>query len=186
MAQKASGRYVCLGKKDLQVHRIVTKDFVFDISQAKGDTLEADLYDRDFTINAMAFSIETKKLVDITGGTKDLAHQTVRMVSDTAFLSDPLRMLRAFRVSGDLGFGIEPRTLNFIRKNAHRITDSAPERIHEEWFKLLSGDKSYTYLTEMAASGLLFAVFPELEPLEACGQNSHHAYNVFEHTAGCL
>ena len=182
MATHASGHYVCLGKENLQIHRVISRDYIFDVAPAKDNALEEDLKDRDFSLNALAFCLETKKLIDICGGLKDIKDQKVRMVSDTIFKKDPIRLLRAFRVANDLGFTIEADTLGCIKKDAHLIQYSAPERIHDEWLKLLSGKTSYAYLTKMLESGLLYEMFPELIPLKACEQNDHHAYNVLKHS----
>ena len=182
MASNAHGHYVRLGKEHLQVHRVITQDGIFDIAPAKGNTIEEDLADRDFTLNALAFCLETNRLIDPHNGKKDIKAQKVRMVSDTIFKKDPIRLLRVFRVAGDADFAIEPKTLSCVKKEAHLILSSAPERIHDEWLKLLSGKNAYAYLKEMLDSGLLFAVFPELSPLKACEQNDHHAYDVLTHT----
>jgi poly(A) polymerase len=103
-------------------------------------------------------------------------------VSDGIFKADPVRLLRAFRVAGDLGFAVTNHTLARIEKDADLIHQTSPERVRDEWQKILSGKNAAHYLDQMTRTGLLFAVFPEILPMADCEQNVHHAYTVLIHT----
>ena len=162
--------------------RVVSKDNIFDITSLNGSFIEDDLKKRDFTINAMAYDLSSGEIIDCLGGLGDLADKKVRMVSSGVFKKDPIRLIRAYRIAACLNFEIEPQTASRISANAKLIHNSAGERIREEIFKLLGTSKSYHYLSQMADTGLLTAVFPDLDRLKACLQNSHHLYDVFEHT----
>jgi len=113
---------------------------------------------------------------------QDIDKKRIRMVSKEVFKKDPVRLIRAFRLGASIGFEIEPKTRFAISNDAQLIRNSAGERIRSEFFKTLSTQKSYYYLSQMADSGLLFEIFPELYNLIECAQNKYHQYNVFEHT----
>ena len=182
IAAKKSDHIIELGKKDHKIIRVISDNKIFDISSANGDTIEDDLLKRDFTINAMACSLSSGKIIDCTGGMKDIADKKIRMVSDTAFEKDPIRLIRAYRIGASLDFEIDTNTVSAIRKNAKRIKNSAGERIRAEFLRVLQTPKSHHYISQMADTGLLFAIFPELSTLKGCFQNKFHQYDVFEHT----
>ncbi|MCD4763581.1 MAG: CCA tRNA nucleotidyltransferase [Desulfobacterales bacterium] len=182
IAVKKSDHIIELGKKDHKIIRVISDNKIFDISSANGQTIEDDLLKRDFTINAMAYSLSSGKIIDCTGGMKDIADKKIRMVSNTAFEKDPVRLIRAYRIGASLNFEIDTNTVSAIRKNAKLIKNSAGERIRSEFLKILQAPESHHYISQMADTGLLFAIFPELGNLKACFQNRFHQYDVFEHT----
>jgi tRNA nucleotidyltransferase/poly(A) polymerase len=159
------GRVVVIGKADFRIWRVVSKIGAIDVAPIGGGTIAEDLRRRDFTINAMAMETVTSQIIDVTGGRRDLDAGTVRMVSAEAFRNDPVRLVRAFRFAAGLGFAIDPQTRAAIRRDARLIAAAAGERIREEWFKLLAADGAQPHVAAMAESGLLAAVFPQLEGL---------------------
>jgi len=181
-AAGTQGRLVPMGKPGKMIMRVITDTAVLDISNVNGTSIEDDLSQRDFTINAMAYDLSSKELIDPLGGLRDLDQKKIRMVSKHVFRADPIRLIRAFRMGAGLDFKIEPRTVAAITDDAALIQDSAGERIRAEFFKILATSKSYTYLSQMADAGLLFAIFPELGMLTGCIQNKYHRYDVFEHS----
>ncbi len=186
--KKLNGRIIELGKPGMKIFRIVAKNQTIDIAPAIGNSIEEDLKKRDFTINAMAISIDgdsvtgNGKLIDIHNGMDDLNNGIIRMVSRENLLADPLRMLRAYRIGAMLKFSIDSDTCLAIKTESTRIRTSAGERIKDELFKLFNSPLSYYYLSMMNDSGLLAGIFPELIPLKECAQNTYHQYNAFEHT----
>ena len=182
IASKISGHIVELGKPGQAIIRVVSGNNIFDISSLNGATIEDDLGKRDFTINAIAYSLSSKKIIDCMGGIDDIAANKVRMVSREVFKRDPIRLIRAYRMGASLGFEIEPNTSSAIRNDANLIQDSAGERIRTELFKIFNTSKSHCYISQMADAGLLFSIFPELCELKGCLQNRYHSYDVFEHT----
>jgi poly(A) polymerase len=182
MAKNISGHLFKMGKPGQMIIRVVSKDNIFDIASLNGSFIEEDLKKRDFTINAMAYDLSSGEIIDSLGGLGDLADKKVRMVSSDIFKKDPIRLIRAYRIAACLNFEIEPQTASRISAYAKLIHNSAGERIREEIFKLLGTSKSYHYLSQMADAGLLSAIFPDLDRLKGCLQNSHHLYDVFEHT----
>ncbi|MBS3810012.1 MAG: HD domain-containing protein, partial [Desulfobacterales bacterium] len=132
--------------------------------------------------NAMAVNSANGELIDPAGGRKDLSARLVRMVSPESFDSDPIRLLRAFRMAAVLGFSIDPDTLEAISLRTEKITSAAGERIREEWLMLLNSPASAPVLESMARTGLLEKIFPEIKNLRGCTQNRHHRFDAFEHT----
>jgi tRNA nucleotidyltransferase/poly(A) polymerase len=102
-----------------------------------------------------------EEFIDDVGGQRDLAHKVIRMLTPRAFVNDPVRLLRAFRLAAGLEFSIEPATLAAIAQHAGLIRKSAGERIKEELFKMLQSDNSHPYFLQMADSGLFLQLFSE-------------------------
>lgn len=109
----------------------VTVDFV----RLRG-TLADDLAARDFTVNAIAVPVGGGERVDPTGGLADLERRTLRAVSEGVFRDDPLRLLRAVRLAGELGLAIDAPTEALIRRDAPLVTRPAGERILAELERL--------------------------------------------------
>ena len=179
---KKTGRLVKMGKPGQILIRVISENNIYDISSMNGASIEDDLYSRDFTINAMAYSLSSGEIIDPLEGMQDLDERRVRMVSKDVFKKDPVRLIRAYRLGASMGFEIEPQTRFAISDNAKLIRNSAGERIKSELFKTFNTRKSHYYLSQMVDSGLLFEIFPELYNLIGCSQNIYHQYDVFEHT----
>lgn len=182
IAAKIHGRIVVIGKSDRQILRVASRRYIVDISRLNGSTIESDLGQRDFGVDAMAMALSSGRIVDPFNGQADLDLKQIRMVSGKIFDNDPIRLLRAFRIAALLGFEIESNTLDVIKKKAGLIRHSAGERIRTELFSLLETPQSYPYLAQMTECGLLFAVFPEMAALRGCLQNQHHIHDVLTHT----
>ena len=176
------GTLVRLGPQNQQVYRVVAKKQIFDITRLIDDDIHVDLKHRDFTINAMAIQLSSGKLIDIVDGRKDLCKKTVRMVTQTVFEDDPLRLLRAYRLAAAFDFSIDRETEAAVQRNCFLIRHSAGERIRSELLKILYQPSSSIYVRQMAENGLLTTIFPELVPLQNCGQNRCHEFDVYEHT----
>jgi poly(A) polymerase len=134
-------------------------------------SLEDDQLRRDFTINALAISLNEEtygEFLDPFNGTEDLKSKIIRtpLDPDRTFSDDPLRMMRAIRFATQLGFKIEERTFNSIIKNVERIRIVSEERIITELNKIIMADHPSTGLILLEKSGLLKIIFPELEDLK--------------------
>jgi len=172
------------------INRKSPENFI-DITEIRGDSIESDLQQRDFTVNAMAISLASGKfdplqILDVVDGQKDLEKKIIRQTSKDAFIDDPLRMLRAFRFSAQLGFEIESETLHDIQKHADLIKQVSAERIHFELKLLLREPDIYHFIEQMDLSGLLTAIFPEIESLRNCCQNNYHHTHVWGHSLETL
>jgi len=156
-------------------------------------TLDDDQKRRDFTINALAISINKKtygKLLDPFGGVDDLKKKIIRtpLDPDKTFSDDPLRMMRAIRFSTQLGFTIEENTFKSIKKNADRITIVSPERIINELNKIIMCTTPSAGFVLLEKSGLLKLIFPELDIMKGVDtregkghkDNFHHSILVLD------
>jgi poly(A) polymerase len=181
IAQRLDGHAIRLGKNDQPLHRVLTRSGEIDITPLQGDTIEADLGQRDLTLNAMAYDPATGRVIDPHGGRNDIAAGTIRMVSPQAFIRDPVRLLRAYRIAAQYRFQIEKRTTAAITACAHHITQSAAERVSAEFRKLFMRHTACPYLADMARSGLLFAIIPELKPLTTIPPGEKSDSTRFEH-----
>lgn len=134
-------------------------------------TLEDDQNRRDFTINALALSLNEESfgnLIDPFNGLQDLENKTIRTPLDPAitYSDDPLRMLRAIRFACQLDFKIEKDSLDAITQNSERIKIISNERITEELHKILLCSKPSVGFSLLHQTGLLSIILPELTALE--------------------
>lgn len=136
---------------------------------SRGDIL-GDLSHRDFTINAMAYDVFSRRILDPSGGRRDLSRQLVRAAGrpEDRFNEDPLRILRAVRLASELGFRIGPRTMRAMVRLRETLNSTAPERIRDEWVRILMAHKPSVGLRLMIRTGLLDIIIPELS--EALGR----------------
>jgi len=147
------------------------------------DNLRLDLERRDFTINAMAYNA-SRGLVDEFEGIRDLKAKMIRCVGEPGarFDEDALRMLRAVRFSGQLGFAIEKNTRQAIVERAENLQKISAERIRTELTKLLVS-KDAGMLREAYHTGMTKVFLPELDSMMEMEQkNPHHIFTIGEHT----
>ncbi|MBI5848494.1 MAG: HD domain-containing protein [Nitrospirae bacterium] len=157
-----------------------------DIAEMRGDAIEEDLGRRDFTINAMAIRLNDEgldgELLDPFDGAGDIQKKIIRMVSREAFVSDPLRILRAFRFAASLSFTIEEQTLNSMQSNAVLLKRVSVERVMAELQCILLSSKSAVWFRKMDDLGILAVILPEILPMKGCEQNWYHHKDVWEHS----
>ena len=131
---------------------------VIDLLSIASDGILPDLRRRDFTINAIATPFEsavrgTWDLIDPLGGAQDMASKTIRAVSGRVFTEDPIRLLRAVRLSAENGFVIEPETESLIRGSAPMLAESSPERIRSELLRILAARGAAKWIRLMDRHG---------------------------------
>jgi poly(A) polymerase len=153
-----------------------------------GDTLEADLLRRDFTVNAMALRVPSRTLVDPTGGVEDLVAKTLRTPTDpqVSFGDDPLRMLRAARFASQLEFDVASGTLDAMAELRETLSIVSPERIQAELVKLLQTDDPLRGIRLLVETGLMGEFLPEVPSLRLEVDEHHHHKDVYEHSLTVL
>jgi poly(A) polymerase len=149
-----------------------------------GDTLDGDLARRDFAVNAMAVRLPEHEFVDPYGGLADLTAKVLRTpgAPERSFDDDPLRMLRAARFASQLGFTVDPKTVEAMTAMAGRIEIVSTERIRDELDKLICGAGPRAGLTMLVDTGLAAHVLPELPKLRLEIDEHHRHKDVYEHT----
>jgi tRNA nucleotidyltransferase/poly(A) polymerase len=168
--------------------RVLARDGAWqvDITPLQGGSLEADLAARDLTVNAMAEPLEGGELVDPHGGAHDLRARRLRMVGPGAFDADPLRTLRAARLSVELGFTIEPATATAVRAYAGGLAQISPERVFAELRRIVTADAAVAGIELLDELELTAHVLPELSALRGVEQNPYHHRDVHGHTLEVL
>ena len=145
-------------KKGKLIRLYLKNGITFDISRLAG-SLEEDLSKRDFTINAIAWS-PVCGLVDPCNGRKDLKNRIVRSLSDENMMSDPLRLVRAYRFASELNGTIERRSRQLIKVIHTMIEKIAPERITSELYNILNSDNPAKYLKMALCDSVLKTILP--------------------------
>jgi tRNA nucleotidyltransferase (CCA-adding enzyme) len=158
-----------------------------------GDDLLEDLSRRDFTVNALAWGRPTSagagvSLVDAFAGIDDLRHGVLRAVGDPRqrFEEDALRLVRAARLAGQLGFEVERRTFDAMSATAGLVRHVSRERIGQELRKMLRSREPSRGLRLMADTGILSGAIPELAEQMGVPQNKLPGMDCWEHTLATL
>ncbi|MBD3244916.1 MAG: HD domain-containing protein [Candidatus Moranbacteria bacterium] len=157
--------------------------------------IQQDLKRRDFTINAMAVNLENisskpslkeimENLKDPFGGRIDLNNKTVRCVgkAEERFKEDALRLIRAIRFCVILGFSLEKKTQEGLKKAANLLEFVSKERIRDEFIKIIKSPRPQEGIELLRKNNLLSHVIPELEYGVGINQNLHHIYTVYDHS----
>jgi poly(A) polymerase len=149
-------------------------------------SLEEDVVRRDFTINAMMYDPITERVIDLVNGEEDLRRGVIRAIGDPhqRFAEDRLRMVRAVRLSANLGFVIDETTLAAIQNHASAITDVAWERIGVEITRTLTEGGARKGIELLDETGLLPVLLPEICAMKGAEQSPEHhpEGDVFIHT----
>ena len=157
-----------------------------DVTTLRGETIEADLGKRDFTIGAVAVPLAGGEPLDPHGGLADLERGLLRAVGERSFAADPLRLLRAARFAANLGLEVDPATVSLARGEASRAAEAAGERQLVELRQLVGGPDPLRGMTLLDELGLTPVVLPELEALRGVEQGPNHHLDVHGHTLAVL
>ena len=195
MAQALGGVYVELDTKH-GICRVVlktdSKQTYFDLTSSNYG-IATDLEDRDFTLNAMALNIEhiqacnqshsfnLANVLDPFGGLGDIKNRIIKSVSETSIINDPIRTLRAIRISQRFRFQISEETSEQIKNSSSLITNVSNERIKDELLRIFSMSGTAESLRAMDDFGILDRIFPEISESKCMLQPAEHYWPVFDH-----
>jgi putative nucleotidyltransferase with HDIG domain len=187
LADKLGGAAFALSE-EFGAWRFVAKSrgFVCDISPLQAETIEADLSQRDFTINAMAVSLFGGELIDPFGGLADLDARTLRVTQTNAYDKDFLRPLRLVRFIAELSFDPDGTTQDLTEKAASKVALASSERVFSELRRLVTADGVLDALEVSERLGVLEAVLPEVAGLRGVAQSFYHHLDVYQHTIEVL
>jgi poly(A) polymerase len=169
--------------------RVIAKaGFVCDVSPLQGSSIEEDLGKRDFSVNAMAMSLEgtAAELIDPHGGRADLEAGVLRVLGEHSYRDDVLRPLRLARLATELSLTPDAETERLTRAYADRIPQTSPERIWAELRRLVVADRVLDGLALADRLGVTAAVLPELDRLHGVEQSHFHHLDVYDHTLEVL
>lgn len=159
-------------------------------SHVEFTTAEADIRRRDFTVNALLMDPLAGSIIDYVGGKKDIENRLIRTIGSAQerFAEDHLRMLRAVRFAANLGYEIDPETLDAIKRNAQAIHRISAERVRDELTKLLTRGGARRGMEILTETGLLREMLPEVDALRGVEQppQYHPEGDVWEHTLRML
>lgn len=163
------------------------KPYTLDFSRIRGLNIEQDLRARDFTINALAIDVSQPEiLIDPLKGALDIREKHLRVCAKTAFLDDPLRVLRGVRLANALKFRLLPETLNLLQQAVPLLERVSAERKRDELFRILEGPDVRTAFQLLDHLGILPFILPELTALKGVSQPQPHVFDVWQHTLSTL
>jgi poly(A) polymerase len=186
---RAGGRAACFAlSEEFGSWRVVARDnsWQVDLEPLRGETLEADLALRDFTVNAIAQPLAGGEPIDPLGGGADLRAGRLRVVGPAAFQDDPLRVLRLVRVAVELGLRPDEEALRGAREHARGLGGVSGERVFVELRRTLATAAARAGIEQLAAVGALAVVLPELDALRGVEQSAYHHADVYDHTLEVL
>lgn len=158
-------------------------ELILDFVVFTGEDLLEDLKQRDFTMNAMAVDLDAvDTLIDPLNGLESLSAKDLRVADEGSIRSDPLRAIRAMRLSHALDFSIELSTLEKIRQSASGLEQVAGERVRDELFKLLALPGAAGSIEQLEELGLITYILPDTEQLRLFPRAAPHVHDLWHHT----
>jgi putative nucleotidyltransferase with HDIG domain len=155
---------------------------ILDFTRFQGNDVDEDLMARDLSINAIAIDLRNPNaLLDPCGGAGDLVAKRVKACSPSSFSSDPVRIIRAVRMAAAFGMKIEPETRKIMKAAINGLETVSPERLRDEFLKLLAVPKAGISIRALDLLGVLEVMFPEFKALCKLEQPSPHAFDVWNH-----
>jgi putative nucleotidyltransferase with HDIG domain len=183
IANIVDGHFVALDKDNDTARVVIPDGHILDFAGCLAGKIEDDVLRRDFTVNALYLNPEEpQNIIDLLGGISDIKSGVIRALEPSVFISDPLRLLRAFRFAANLKFNIENETLKWIKSNVDKLQTVAGERISSELFLIFKSFPTSSILLKLAETGLLEAIFPELIATRSVTNNAYHHLNLFDHS----
>ena len=182
LADSLNGHFIELDKIN-KIYRIVLEDKInyIDITKPIENNIEKDIKRRDLTINAIAYDLNQKKIIDLTGGIKDLKNKIIKGISEKNFEEDALRLLRIYRFHAVTGFDIDEKLIQITKKLYKKINEPAKERITTELLKMFEGKYCNSALLKLEETNMLEEIFPIYKEVKKIPSNSHHHLDLLHH-----
>ena len=161
--------------------------FTFDVSPLQGSTIDEDLAQRDFSVNAIAVPLAGGQPIDPQGGLPDIDAGVLRVlggetVETSSYAADALRPLRLVRLAAELGFEPDARSERLTLEAAHDVPAASGERIFAELRRMLIADRAVDGLELSDRLGVTAAILPEMAALHGVEQSHFHHLDVHDHT----
>jgi tRNA nucleotidyltransferase/poly(A) polymerase len=185
---RATGAAAFSLSDDFGAWRVVSRSggWQADLNPLRGESLEADLLLRDFTINAIARPLAGGELIDPLAGARDLAERRLRLAAPGALEDDPLRALRLVRLACELDLEAEPLTREAARAAAPGLARISSERVYAELRRVVASERPGEGMRLALELGLCAVVLPELERLRGVEQSHYHHLDALDHTLAVL
>ncbi len=182
LAEKLNAHYIELDPIN-KIYRLVLEDKInyIDITCPIENDFEKDIKRRDLTINAIAYDINNRKFIDITGGIEDIKTKRIKGILASNFEDDPLRLLRIFRFYSKTGFEIDNSLIEITKRLKETINKPAKERITVELLKMFEGKYCDLALNKLYEVGLLEEILPIYKEVKRIPPNSHHHLDLVHH-----
>ncbi len=182
LAEKLNAHYIELDLIN-KIYRLVLEDKInyIDITSPIENDFEKDIKRRDLTINAIAYDINNRKFIDITGGIEDIKTKRIKGILESNFEDDPLRLLRIFRFYSKTGFEIDNSLIEITKRLKETINKPAKERITVELLKMFEGKYCDLALNKLYEIGLLEEILPIYKEVKRIPPNSHHHLDLVHH-----
>lgn len=175
LADKLNAHFIELDPIN-RIYRVVLEDKInyLDITTPIENDFEKDIKRRDLTINALAYDINNKKIIDLVGGMQDIKDKKIKGICEQNFVDDPLRLLRIFRFYSKTGFEIDESLIAPAKKLCTKINEPAKERVNIELLKMFEGKYCDLALLKLDECGLLEELLPIYKEVKKIPPNSHH------------
>ncbi len=167
------------------IYRLLWQNLTIDVSKMQGKSIEEDLLRRDYTVNALAYDIKGQRIIDPTGGLRDLKDRLLKPVSQKNLKEDPIRLLRGIRLWLHLPLKMAKKTERAISELSPLLQKSAPERIKDELAKIISHPVSHKAILLANRLKLLDKIFPEIAPCTGLFQGKFRGCDLKEHLIYC-
>lgn len=193
-SDQIGGSFVLLDEKH-GCGRAVYSDKTIDFTDLRGNSIEEDLYKRDFTINSLALDLDSLQkspedffsiLIDPYKGYQDLQNKIIRAVSKESFSEDPVRTLRAFSFAANLNFEIDSGTIELIKDAKGLLKSTSFERIRDELFKIFGAILSAKHILMLDEMGILEEIFSQIKKMRPVEQGPYHHLDVWRHSLETL
>lgn len=191
LSESFHGNYFCQDKKRDSYRSLIedkNKCYTLDFSCIFSNELHTDLMNRDFSINSIALKLDdlfernSLNFSDPVGGIDDLKKRIVRVSTPLSFQSDPIRILRAVRISLTHNLTIDSATRTLILETKELLSSCPWERIKNELFIIISLPDAIHSLRVLDSLGLLTLLIPEMQTFKGMNQGKHHDYDLWEHS----